>query len=213
MNISMEQLMQDNLIICNNTCNANCVHCPFSTSSKDVSSLSNFVFDIYLIESELIILSGGEPFELPFILFAKYVAMCVACRKYFRIATGGHVDVKPYLHYLKKNPFFTGLQLGTDVISQVRNSFYKKHVYTWLQNIEYLKQNNLSYNLTITLSKDFNLKEILNIIKHTVPSFILVNSYNIMEEILASKIKLINLYFPKCEIKYGYKDSALPELL
>ncbi|EJF93838.1 hypothetical protein MEE_01438 [Bartonella elizabethae F9251 = ATCC 49927] len=80
--------MSGNIVICHENCSAGCNHCPYSIECmvRD-DALPESLYTINDIKSDLIILSGGEPFELDYDLFHKY--MCLICKKYFRIATGG----------------------------------------------------------------------------------------------------------------------------
>ncbi len=52
-------------------------------------ALPESLYTINDIKSDFIILSGEEPFELDYDLLHKYTCMCLICKKYFRIATGG----------------------------------------------------------------------------------------------------------------------------
>lgn len=52
-------------------------------------ALPESLYTINDIKSDFIILFGVEPFELDYDLIHKYTCMCLICKKYFRIATGG----------------------------------------------------------------------------------------------------------------------------
>ncbi|WP_375661014.1 MULTISPECIES: hypothetical protein [unclassified Bartonella] len=82
--------MGDNIVICNKNCSAGCNHCPYSMECmvRD-DALPESLYTINDIKSDFIILSGGEPFELDYDLLHKYTCVCLICKKYFRIATGG----------------------------------------------------------------------------------------------------------------------------
>lgn len=193
-----------NLIICNNFCKAGCYHCPYSKDgmvSLDEITSVHYIFDI---DSDLVILSGGEPFELEYSALHKYISMCVICKKYFRIATGGHINIKPYLGLLKSILFFSGLQFGTDVISRTRNINAESYKDIWKANINDCEQNSIDYSITITLSKDFDLEDVLVQIQTLLPSFILLNFIDFDSTAYIDEINLIRNAFPLIEIKYGY---------
>lgn len=93
--------MSDNIVICNENCSAGCNHCLYSMECmvRD-DAFPESLYTINDIKSDFIILSGGEPLELDNDLLHKYTCMCLICKKYFRIATGGHIYIQPYLKLL-----------------------------------------------------------------------------------------------------------------
>ncbi|WP_375635902.1 MULTISPECIES: hypothetical protein [unclassified Bartonella] len=202
--------MGDNIVICNENCSAGCNHCPYSMEYmvRD-DALPESLYTINDIKSDFIILSGGEPFELDYDLLHKYTCMCLICKKYFRIATGGHIYIQPYLKLLKSNPFFLGIQIGTDVISEIRNLDSKKYKQTWVRNIECMKKDSVPYSVTITLSERFDLAEVLALIRIATPEFILVNFENRKKYENTFQLNMIRDFFSDCEIKYGYTHQSL----
>lgn len=83
-------------------------------------ALPESLYTINDIKSDFIILFGVEPFELDYDLIHKYTCMCLICKNIFGLQQG-HIYIQPYFKLLKSNPFFLGIQIGTDVISEIRN--------------------------------------------------------------------------------------------
>jgi hypothetical protein len=83
----------------------------------------------------LIVLSGGEPFEHPEI--AEILMALNKQKKAFRIATGGFVNLNPWINNLKilsANGPLQGISMGTDVISSRVN--HSNWVPVWKNNIK-----------------------------------------------------------------------------
>jgi organic radical activating enzyme len=83
----------------------------------------------------LTVISGGEPFEHPQIF--EILRRLSNQSNYFRIATGGFIDLTPWIDILKslsyKKGTLQGISMGTDVLStRVRHS---RWVPTWRKNI------------------------------------------------------------------------------
>lgn len=107
------------------------------------------------------------------------ILVCVSfVKNIFGLQQGGHIYIQPYLKLLKSNPFFLGIQIGTDVISEIRNLDSKKYKQKWVRNIECMKKDSVSYSVTITLSERFDLAEVFALIRIATPEFILVNFEN-----------------------------------
>lgn len=140
-------LVADTITITTN-CSGSCSHCPFSHPQMkklnlDLKSIKHL---IEKSNSPLLVLSGGEFFEYDQVedLF-QYLS---ASPKKYRIATGGHLDLQPYLVHLKNLCGLEGISLGTDIIFR-QESFNK--IETWINNLNLLIENNIPYSLTITL--------------------------------------------------------------
>ncbi len=110
---------------------------------------------------------------------------------------------------LKSNPFFLGIQIGTDVISEIRNLDSKKYKQTWVRNIECMKKDSVPYSVTITLSERFDLAEVLALIRIATPEFILFNFENRKKYENTFQLNMIRDFFSGCEIKYGYTHQSL----
>lgn len=82
--------MSGNIVICHENCSAGCNHCPYSIECmvRD-DALPESLYTINDIKSDLIILSGGEPFELDYDLFHKYTCMCLFVKNIFGLQQGG----------------------------------------------------------------------------------------------------------------------------
>lgn len=196
--------MQDNIIICNHKCNAGCIHCIYSIDKYNRLLEKNSFTKIYEIAQNLIILSGGEPFELDISELKRYLSMCIITNKYFKIATGGHILVEKYLSILNNKRFFAGLQIGTDVLSRLRNKDHTKHLTTWINNIEILHRKQMPYSITITLSQNLDLANILELIKFAKPNYIMVNALDKLQYKNTQHITMIKDYFPQQPIIHGY---------
>ncbi len=146
-------------------CSGGCRHCPFSMEGLPPLSMepSVAVKMSKQSNSQLLIFSGGEPFEHPDILILLQSLSLE--RKSFRIATGGFVDLSCWVETLKHLHFFGALQgisIGTDVISSRVND--ARWVLPWKRNIQLLIKAKISFSLTITVGNDlvfthFNLWE------------------------------------------------------
>lgn len=70
----------------------------------------------------------------------------------FRIATGGFIDLTPWiglLERLNREGSLNGISMGTDVLTRRVDS--PKWVPIWKNNIELLSQHNIPYSLTLTI--------------------------------------------------------------
>ncbi len=133
-------------------CTAGCSHCPFGKGEVDhrflpIENVRNILKNFH---EKMVVLSGGEPLEHPF--FGEIIATEFAEDKLFRIATGGHLSLQPWLNTLKNHPNFDGISMGTDVISPRCHN--KEHYKIWKQNIGLLNQHRISYSFTFTLGED-----------------------------------------------------------
>lgn len=145
-------------ILISTKCTAGCSHCPFSNSAIEHLFLSQKKINHILNASSnsLSVLSGGEPFEHPeigVILLELYNQP-----KPFRIATGGFIDLKPWLKILTKlcrqdGPLL-GISMGTDVLSsRVRHSNW---VSVWKENINMFLEFQIPFSLTFTIDDSLN---------------------------------------------------------
>lgn len=135
-------------------CTGGCSHCPFS--HPDMEKLDLDLKSIkHLVEqskSPLLVLSGGEFFEYNQIeLLFPYLS---ASDKKYRIATGGHIDLLPYVTHLKNLKGLEGISLGTDIIFR-QGSFNKTEI--WIENLNLLIKNKIPYSLTFTILDEMDL--------------------------------------------------------
>lgn len=155
-------MLEPETIMLSTICSGGCRHCPFSNLSLEQLNLEVNVIDKIITESlgNLIVLSGGEPFQHPQIkeileLLPSYQ------NKYFRIATGGFVCLFPWLHklkYLCHNGSLLGISIGTDVISS--RVAHDEWLPIWQANIKYVAEMEIPYSLTFTLNEDLKFFKI-----------------------------------------------------
>lgn len=105
---------------------------------------------------KLIVLSGGEPFEHPDI--SEILSLPFEQTPPFRIATGGFVDLSPWIEKLKylnrpEGPL-QGISIGTDVLS--KRVVDSRWVQTWQSNIQLLGKFKIPYSLTFTIGPDLD---------------------------------------------------------
>lgn len=103
------------------------------------------------LSGSLTILSGGEPFEHPEIAEILDTLGCQA--NPFRIATGGFIDLSPWIDQLcslsrLRGPL-EGISMGTDILSSRVD--HSKWVSTWINNLQLFAKFQIPYSLTITL--------------------------------------------------------------
>ena len=168
-----------NTVMLTTKCSAGCVHCPFSNPSLKHLFLSSEKIEIILNQSksELIVFSGGEPFEHPEI--ASILTKLSSEAGLFRIATGGFIDLSQWFDQLKnllKIPCgFQGISFGTDVVSSRVNDF--KWVSIWKNNIIFCHRHKIPYSLTFTVDPylkftGLNILRWNTIFDDTFPEFI-----------------------------------------
>lgn len=154
-------------------CSGGCSHCPFS--HPDMEKLNLDLKSIkHLVEksnSPLLVLSGGELFEYD--QNEHLFQYLTTSTKRFRIATGGHLDLQPYIARLKNLGGLEGISLGTDIIFR-QDSFNK--IEMWIDNLNLLIKNNIPYSLTFTIldNDDLAIEEKLKFFSqgNLLPQFI-----------------------------------------
>ncbi len=137
-------------------CTAGCSHCPYADSNLQKLFLSPSIVSQIANNSsqKLIILTGGEPMLHPKI--SEVLEGFSDSSIPFRVATGGFVDLRPWVHQfkdLKRKGILQGISVGTDVISQRVSS--SKWVNIWKSNILLLQENKIPYSLTMTIDSEF----------------------------------------------------------
>lgn len=173
----VEQAQVAKTLLLTTQCNAGCQHCPFSSLKMEPRwlSLKSALRIIEKAEEKLIVISGGEPLEHPEI--ADILKQELHDQKKFRVATGGYIDISPYISVLKKNKSFHGISMGTDVISNRCNN--RTHYEIWQKNIINLNSTQTAYSLTFTIAEDLepleSLLKKMNLIDLR-PSFIYVRA-------------------------------------
>lgn len=137
-------------------CSAKCSHCSFSNPNLKQLFLSIEQINKILERSasELIVISGGEPFEHPAI--ETILERLCEEKKPFRIATGGHINFDPWkdklLKLLEKSKGFKGISIGTDVLTTRVNQPH--WIPNWKNNLAFLCQYQIPFSITLTLGTD-----------------------------------------------------------
>lgn len=109
-------------------------------------------------QDELVVISGGEPFE--YYDLPSLFHLLKGVKTNFRIATGGHISLIGYWQFLKDLPNLQGISLGTDVLSP-RSPKYNDHKKIWAANVGFLNANHISYSLTFTIQDDLRVQELI----------------------------------------------------
>lgn len=197
------------LLIVNENCRAGCIHCPYGRNEpQPLKSLEILIQQVASSPARLILLSGGEPLEYPFLvdLFRQIYTP-------FRIATGGHVEVAAFLPYLQQHRFFTGFSVGTDVMISCRNNNQTLKD-QWLKNLRTLVEYRVSYSLTITVGRDIDLEALIALLYHhqVIPQFFMLSS--IQGEVFADEewnafVRCIQTVYPNKIITTGYRECKL----
>ncbi|XGC80100.1 hypothetical protein ACES2L_12260 [Bdellovibrio bacteriovorus] len=112
-----------------------------------------------LTNEELVVLSGGEPFEYDHL--PGLFELLKEVKAPFRIATGGHIPLANHGADLKNMPRFVGISLGTDVLSP-RSPKYMEHKKIWAANVAFLNNHQIPYSLTFTVQGDLNLSKLVS---------------------------------------------------
>lgn len=194
------------LIIANNKCTANCSHCSFP--KRPVKIYKNLQ-KIAATLDDYVILSGGEPLELDRQSIKMYIQSCKENKKFYRIATGGHIDILSVDPEIYRNDYFTGFSIGTDIILDRLNKSYRANYCIWKKNIFVLSKFIISYSLTITYKPKLQLEPLFNFKETLNPEFILINYLNgKWEPQYDSFDKRLKIKFPKIQFIAGYQDSS-----
>lgn len=147
-----------NTIMLTTKCSSGCMHCPFSNPDLEKLFLTPTIVQRIMRQSpeRLTVLSGGEPFEHPEIseILKKIGTESIP----FRIATGGFVDLSPWINMLKflsRPPgALQGISMGTDVLSSRIN--HSNWVPIWKNNIRLFFESQIPYSLTISIGSDLD---------------------------------------------------------
>ncbi len=148
-------------ILVTTKCSGGCQHCPFSSADMEQLFLKSETIQTIVNQttSELVVLSGGEPFEHPDI--SSILTGLSRQNKPFRIATGGFLDLKQWIDQLKQLSYpsgpLEGISMGTDVLSTRVNN--KRWNAIWKNNIQLLSEYQISYSLTFTIGNDLNFTQ------------------------------------------------------
>ncbi len=129
---------------------------------------------------------------------------CVSAGKYFRVATGGHVRLHPYLPYMKSMPRFAGIQLGTDVLLPERNANSLRHRAIWRENLSQLNDLNIGFGITMTVDNDVEFEPVFDLLGDVRPDFFLTNTMNDGAEDLEKLRSSLKLRYPEVKIETGY---------
>ncbi len=157
--MQISKVEQGQIILVNESCQAGCLHCPYGKKTNIFpKSVKSIIQTIESCKSNFFILSGGEPLEYPF--FALLLQELQFIKKPFRIATGGHVYILPYIGQLKTLTHFSGFSLGTDMLVYKRNLKPLLRI-EWLRNLNILENEKIHYSLTVTLGTDVFLEGLI----------------------------------------------------
>lgn len=173
-------------------CSAGCNHCPFSDPqiSKLNLELNDLCSLITKSKSPLLVLSGGEFFEYD--QLESLFLYLEKSTKYYRIATGGHLDLKASICQLLSLPGLQGVSLGTDVILRQTS---KVKIENWYRNLALFSKNKIPYSLTFTLlGNDLpNLeKQVMKLSKKAIkPQFIYLRKNSTINPLQVNQIKNI----------------------
>lgn len=151
-------------------CSAKCTHCPFSNPNlKELHLPTEMALKaIDNSNHELFVLSGGEPFEYPDL--TKLLLCLRGRKKLFRIATGGFIDLTPWIKTIKETLECTGISIGTDVFFE-RSLFFSRD--SWQKNVDLLNEHCIPYSITLTILNGQNLSSFQEIkaMKNLNPEF------------------------------------------
>lgn len=152
-------------------CSMDCYHCPYSIkNNRDEYIFIEPDHSFKAQSGDIYILTGGEPFESP-LLLQQFINEIIKRQALFRIATGGHVDLRSYYIELVSNVSFLGLNFGTDVLLRSKNNEAKK---MWQDNWKIFRQLQNTW-LTITLSSDLSKISVYNILNKLKPRTVMLN--------------------------------------
>jgi len=167
--------MQYKTFFISDYCSAGCIHCPSGGSNQTIkfecqkTNLSSFINQ--LSDNDIALITGGEPLEA-----SDLFHVCEIFNNngiYFRIATGGFIDLSKFNNILRSD-MFAALSMGTDILIRSRNQ-NSNYNFIWDKNAKYLVQNNISHSVTIYYDGDNNiideLKDHLVLLK---PKFIMI---------------------------------------
>lgn len=147
-----------NTVMLTTKCSSGCTHCPFSNPALEKLFLApaNVQKIISQFTGRLTVISGGEPFEHPGI--SVILKNLSELKVPLRIATGGFLDLTPWMYQLKTlrlNGPLQGISMGTDVLSSRVN--HSKWVPIWKNNICLLFEAQIPYSLTFSIETDLEL--------------------------------------------------------
>ncbi|PJD96468.1 MAG: hypothetical protein CK425_05710 [Parachlamydia sp.] len=156
----------------------------------------------------MILLSGGEPLEYPFLL--PLVTALEQVGKPFRIATGGHINIMPFLEILQNNRLFTGFSVGTDVMAIRRNN-NEEFKMQWIENLRILSEWGCPYSLTITVGSGMQLEPLLKLFHYHKldPNFLMLSGMEgeiFDDEEWNGFLQNIQNIYPFKIIKVGFRE-------
>lgn len=157
--------------IVSTVCSMDCYHCPYSirNSHDEFETIEpNHSFEAE--PGDIYILTGGEPFESPHIL-KQFIDEIVRKHALFRIATGGHISLRSYYIELLSNVSFLGINFGTDVLLRSRSKEAKR---VWQDNWRMFGNLKNTW-LTITLSSEFSVDSLFNMLNELKPRTVMLN--------------------------------------
>jgi|GEM_PF-5164373 len=192
-------------------CSAKCKHCPYGNLQHGaVREVSDIICEIENKKEKLILISGGEPFEYPYL--DVFLSQLSKIDKIFRIATGGHIPIHSLIQQLKRMKNFCGISLGTDILIEERN-FNLAHMATWTKNLDLLKSESINYSITITAMENSAICSLLQrlLFYNANPDFITLSEVEgnpIEDEEWRELLGQIDDAFSGKKIFVGFKNST-----
>ena len=155
-------------------CRAQCHHCHYQSDGNPLP-LKTVISALSSIQTSLVVLTGGEPLEHPeFREIANHANTIVP--GLFRIASGGHVPIAPFLPQLVRSRRFCGFSLGTDILMSHRRC-NDAFLPVWLSNSRLLEDWGIPYSLNFTLPTEDLSEVLLHLFQHHPnPSFVSISA-------------------------------------
>lgn len=192
-------------LLISSSCQAKCLHCPYGKEDKhNERSLKSLFHEIDITNPRPLLITGGEPFECRHLF--PVILKLENNQRLYRIASGGHIPMKPFLSSLQVTKFLSGISLGTDVLISSRNP-KQNFLLIWHNNLKLIKQHKISYSITITLSKKIIEGEFLRQLYREIKSasFVLINKMENEKELNFNNFfSILNEIFPNLVVKKGF---------
>jgi len=187
------------------SCSAGCIHCPYAVQTHENTEMSLEDVARNVAGERFVLVTGGEPLEHRNWCGVLRELNKVRCM--FRIATGGHIPLLPFIDDLKESALFTGFSVGTDVISQ--RSSCDSFVAIWKNNIELLNSKRVPYSLTPTVDQTFDVDFVLrtSLAAKAQPGFLMLAELEGQPlEDRKHVIKKLCEAFVGIEVKFGFQN-------
>ncbi|MDR1447513.1 MAG: hypothetical protein LBI63_00910 [Candidatus Ancillula sp.] len=193
-----------NQVVLTNFCAVACPHFPYGEGSilkSDLNTSENFTLPDFK-NGEVYILTGGEPFESKLLFPA--IDKITKSQAYFRIATGGYINLRKFYIRLLNSESNLGINIGTDVILRLNNDHYTK---IWLENWRIFGKLKNTW-LTITLDGDIDFEKFMQLIEFTKPNTLMLNEIERGYNSFDKRYALIQETFPDITLVNGYRNES-----